>query len=422
MTGTVSLSGGSAVAVDPDQLERLATHAAALAHLMQRDVIGRLLAAARPGPAAAVDPVGAAAVLAHATASLSLAGVVLSDGDGLAGSLRLAAVAYRDADSLDARLQPLLRAVEHAPAAGLAAARGHLQAALVADPGLADAGVQLLTGLDPGLGPIQRLAPTASAHTARGLARLYPDPGPVVAIRPGAATLDRLGPPRSVADLLDDVALCEADDDAGGAVDVRILTGPSGRRVIVDIAGTTSWDVNPLAQSRQASNFATNLRCLANEPGALSAGVRQALRMAGVGSADQIMLVGHSQGGMVAGVLAAELNRDHEFTVSQVVTAGSPIGLAPIPPGTQVLSLENRGDVVPELDGAGNPRRLRWLTAHVNEGAAGVLGRHSIHSYRAGAADFDADQAEAARHWRQQAAGFFDASAVQTTVFQIGRN
>ena len=104
------------------------------------------------------------------------------------------------------------------------------------------------------------------------------------------------------------------------------------------------------------------------------------------------MLVGHSQGGMVAAELAGELNRDHEFTVTHVVTAGSPIGLSPVPSSISVLSLENRGDVVPELDGSDNPARSGWLTARVDQGPPDALKRHSMNSYVAGAADFDADR------------------------------
>ena len=75
------------------------------------------------------------------------------------------------------------------------------------------------------------------------------------------------------------------------------------------------------------------------------------MRDAGIGSDEPVLLVGHSQGGIEAAWIASHSS---EFSVTQVVTAGSPIAvLGDYPAGTQVLSLEHHGDVVPLLDGRG---------------------------------------------------------------------
>jgi pimeloyl-ACP methyl ester carboxylesterase len=63
------------------------------------------------------------------------------------------------------------------------------------------------------------------------------------------------------------------------------------------------------------------------------------------------MLVGHSQGGIAAMNLAA----DPHWHVTDIVTAGSPVGNKRVPPGTRVLRVENRGDPVPLLDGDREP-------------------------------------------------------------------
>src|SRR5436190_30255 len=83
----------------------------------------------------------------------------------------------------------------------------------------------------------------------------------------------------------------------------------------------------------------------AGRPTGYAEGVRSALAAAGAGAGEPVLLVGHSLGGMVA----AELARDPQLTVAGVVTAGSPVGATP--EGIPVLSLENRGDVVPLLSG-----------------------------------------------------------------------
>jgi hypothetical protein len=107
--------------------------------------------------------------------------------------------------------------------------------------------------------------------------------------------------------------------------------------------------------------------------------------------------------------------------VTHLVTAGAPIGLAAVPGSVSVLSLQNRGDVVPELDGADNPRRVNWITAGTARGDNSVPARHSVRSYLAGARDVDASADPALAHWRRTAAGFLSADRVSTQVFQIRR-
>ena len=103
--------------------------------------------------------------------------------------------------------------------------------------------------------------------------------------RPGLATDDLRGPPRSVTDLVRGLAVRAQQDDGGGLIDVRVLDGPAGRRVIVDITGTSIWNVDPLRGTPQATDFGTNLRGLAGQDSVMTRGVRQALRLAGVARA-----------------------------------------------------------------------------------------------------------------------------------------
>jgi len=417
---TVVLRGGAdTIAVDPEQLNALAGRLRQLARFVEHDLLARLLRPRPPGPAAAVDPFGAGEVAARVAWAAAQASILLGGCLSLSASLGLAAQAYREADSVLARGRPLVRAGRHLPAA--LGQLGHGPSAmLVADPELIDGADELIDGLT--LGPVlAAVLPNATAVTSGRLASLYRDGSPTVQRRETAPTADPAGPPRSVSALLGEVAIREDDDAGGGAVDLRLLDGPAGRRVVVDIGGTTSWNLDPLRPSSQVSDFGTNLRALAGQPSVLSRGIRQALRTAGVGPQVPIMLVGHSQGGMVAAELAGELARDHEFTVTHVVTAGSPIGLDRLPSSISVLSLENRGDIVPELDGADNPDRANWITATVDHGDRTALGRHAIGSYLAGAADFDRDRDQAADHWRSGAQGFLEATSVRTVVVRIGR-
>jgi pimeloyl-ACP methyl ester carboxylesterase len=215
--------------------------------------------------------------------------------------------------------------------------------------------------------------------------------------------------------------LRDLHDDGGGAVDVRILSGAGTRRVIVDITGTTEWNFDPRRRTAQASDMSTNLRTLANQSSVFERGVLQALRRAGVRPNEPIMLIGHSQGGMIAARLAAELAAGSEFAVTHLLTAGSPLGLAKVPGSVSVLSLQNHGDLVPELDGAENPRRANWITVQAERGGSSVLGRHSLQSYLAAAGDLDSSADPSLLHWRATAAGFLTAEKVSTQVFQVRR-
>lgn len=417
---TVMLRGGAGtIAVDPDQLDALAGQLDRMAIAVEGQVLVLAADRTRPGPAALADPVGAGEVVAQLGLAAAQAGQLLTGCLALATSLRIAARGYRQVDATAARVLPLVRAAQHLPDA-LARIGDGPAAMLVADPQLADAGGEILTGLTLGASPAV-VRPDAPAVASGRLATLYADGTPTVHFRPEAPTLDVDGPPRSLAGLLRGVAQREEDDLDGGAVGIRLLDGPAGRRVVLDIAGTTSWDLDPTHPSAQVSDFGTNLRALADQPSVLSRGIRQALREAGVGPDVPIMLVGHSQGGMVAAQLAGELSRDREFTVTHVVTAGSPIGLDRLPSSISVLSLENRGDVVPELDGADNPARPNWITATVDHGPRTVLGRHSIDSYVAGADDVDRDPDQAVTQWQSGAADYLTATSVRTLVVHIGR-
>jgi hypothetical protein len=425
VSNAVSVAGGiDSIAADFEQLAALASalDAAAewIAGMLAR--LARCLADPAMIEAAALDPAGAAEIVALAGVATAEAALALAGCQALASGLRLAAGSYRAADELDRRLVPVLVAGYRlpralAPLAGPAAfSSAGWQAALTADPALVDVAVQVLSTAGAGGLPL----PGATARLAGLLATPFPDGPATVTAQPAAPTGDRGGPPRGAADLMRALALRGSHNDGGGSIDVRTLDGAGGRRVIVDITGTTAWNFDPGSPNSQVSDMGTNLRALANRSSVFERGVIQALGQAGVRPGEPIMLVGHSQGGMIAARLAEHLPAAG-FTVTHLVTAGAPIGLAAVPGSVSVLSLQNQGDVVPELDGAQNPRRANWITTRTAHGDGSVLARHSMQSYLAGAFDLDASADPALAYWRRTAAGFLSADRVSTQVFQIRR-
>jgi len=133
----------------------------------------------------------------------------------------------------------------------------------------------------------------------------------------------------------------------------------SASRFIVYVPGTQNLGAvnsNPL-------DMRSNLQLLAGQPSAASRAVDIALRRAGVGPSDQVMLVGYSQGGLIAAQLARQAMAGQlNYRVEQIVTVGSPIGANSADSLPNVLSIENKSDFVHHLDLISNPNAPSWLT------------------------------------------------------------
>jgi hypothetical protein len=332
----------------------------------------------------------------------------------LDGELRLAAAAYETADRLDTAVRDVVLGGLRAIPAFAAAAK---TLAETGDPARA---AQLVVARDPQLADVIVTALGVPSWLA-ALGRTIPD-GHGVVTHPG---LDRTGaavrPPRGLADLLRDLG--QRDGDARhGEIDVRILSLPDrSRRAIVDITGTKSWDPLP---THDVTSLTTNGRALVGDRTAYESGVFAAMRAAGVRRTDKVMLVGHSEGGLVAVNAARDAAASGEFDVSHVITAGAPIGLTAgaVPSGVQVLALENSPDVVPHLDGRANPDRPNVTTVSGSRGDGTILGDHTVAgAYLPLAADADASSDPSIHDFVTSAAGYFRASTVVTHTFQIER-
>jgi hypothetical protein len=366
---------------------------------------------------APLDPVGAARFEATLIAALDGPGGLTWLAARCAATdvgLRAAAAAYLGADRLDERLEPELDAVARAPKAALdAAARlsggdpgGALQKLITDDPQLADLGIGVV-----GAGSV--------AAGARLVGLPFADGRPRVTDLGGD---HGLGAPRSLEDLL--AGLARRDEGRPGEVDVHFLEGGSARtrKVVVDIPGTKDWSL--ALHSGDVTSIATNLRALHGAVTTYERGVLEAMRRAGVGPDDDVLMVGHSEGGMVAVNAARRAAASGEFRVRHVVTAGAPLGLIAgnVPAGVNVLALENDGDVVPHLDGAENPDRLNVTTVTAHRGHGDVIANHSLdEAYLAAARDLDAGDDPSVRAYLRGLAGFLTASTVRTHTYQITR-
>ena len=121
-------------------------------------------------------------------------------------------------------------------------------------------------------------------------------------------------------------------------------------------------------------------------------------------------------------ILAAETG----YNVTDVVTAGSPTAqVADLPAGSNVLSLEQEGDLVPLLDGEPNPPSLEQTTVVVDaHPASGIVAHHDYDVYveAAAAADASAHPSVMSSIESLHEHGFLgSAGQVTSQVFQITR-
>jgi hypothetical protein len=216
-------------------------------------------------------------------------------------------------------------------------------------------------------------------------------PRPLVTPLPTALGTRR---PRSVRDLVEhlhEVAALSGDPDspANGTIEVQTVTAPDGSvRHLLYLPGTDDFNA-PWDQDADVRDLETDLDSISGRPDAYQQGILQALEDAGVGKGEPLLVVGHSLGGMEA---AALLAGHGGYEITDVVTAGSPTAQVPsFPAGSHVLSLEQRGDIVPELDGAPNPDSVEQTTVTFDaDPDGGILAHHSYATYEAGAGLVDA--------------------------------
>jgi len=265
-----------------------------------------------------------------------------------------------------------------------------------------------MLGIDPVHG--------TTGDAAGDLAGLFGDTGHEVTAN--GTDVRHLPPPGSLEDLM--AGLSSTNKGGDGEIDIQVVGNPP--HYIVNLPGTDSWGDDP----GDARDLTANLQLVGGQDTAYSRGIMEAMERAGIPKDAPVMLVGHSQGGMTAAHLAADPEFRERFNVRHVVTAGAPTAQVPaIPTGTQVLSLENTGDVVPLLDGEDNPDAANRTTVRFDGTTGSVGGNHDMGVYtRAGAVvdGYDDPSTEAAIQWMRDDGFFGDGRGpTSTSTYTITR-
>ncbi|HEY0868831.1 MAG TPA: hypothetical protein VGD55_00390 [Acidothermaceae bacterium] len=159
-------------------------------------------------------------------------------------------------------------------------------------------------------------------------------------------------PPSSNSAVLNEVGDLENQPDASVAVQ-RVVGRDGVARYVVALSG-----MRHIVSTPDPEDLVGALGAVVGTHTNYTTCVREALDTALVPIGAQVLLVGHSQGGIVAMDLAGDPGFNGErVRVVQVVAAGSPISSKSVAPGsrTRVLSIENVNDIVTQLDAVDPP-------------------------------------------------------------------
>lgn len=136
----------------------------------------------------------------------------------------------------------------------------------------------------------------------------------------------------------------------GSNGDVRITRVDNGSGTpayVVSIPGTETWSPSAGATGR---DLTANLHLVAGNPTAAAQSVELAMQRANIPAGAPVMLVGHSQGGIIAATLASDPAFVERYGVTNVLTYGAPIDHVAIDPSVRVMQVQHGFDVVPRLD------------------------------------------------------------------------
>lgn len=197
--------------------------------------------------------------------------------------------------------------------------------------------------------------------------------------------------------------------------------------------GSVSWQVFiPGTQTADApwggqtpNDWASNLQIYARQESAASAAVIAAMRTAGVGTGEPVLLAGHSQGGLVAADLAARAEVQAEFSIDSVVSVGAPVSHIDVPEGVAALHLEHTDDLVAGVDDGANPISGNRTTVRRDVTAdragwwppGGVWESHDVPAYTETARLADASTDPAVRNWFTASAAMLNSQASVTSTY-----
>lgn len=203
-------------------------------------------------------------------------------------------------------------------------------------------------------------------------------------------------------------------DLANGTIRIESWVEGGRRHFIVYLPGTQDW--SPIV-GRNPINLPSNFQAFAGLNADSLTALRLALSKVGATTGDEIIMVAHSQGGLVAANLA---QHPSGFNVSSILSFGAPmVGVGALA-GTAVLALENRTDAVPLLAGKANPLTANWVTVQGSTNQLGVAA-HNLSGYGPTATAVDKSSKKSVAAARRKLLAKLKAKRVKVQLVKVAR-
>ncbi|MHA7305577.1 hypothetical protein ACX80E_10075 [Arthrobacter sp. TMN-49] len=210
-----------------------------------------------------------------------------------------------------------------------------------------------------------------------------------------------------------------------GSISVVQVGRPDGTIAwVVHLPGTEDWStidsVNPFDMEGNVEALtAAGQQQFQQERILVQELIRAALKTAGATPAQEVLITGHSGGGIHAAAAAASPAFLVDVNVKMVVIAGAPAKNQHVQPGIAVLDLQNEHDIVTAADFGAPPAEPNWVTvtshrpnALEGEDLGSVLAQaHSVENYVEDAAALDSSQDRAIVDMRERLAVFLGVGA-----------
>ena len=272
----------------------------------------------------------------------------------------------------------------------------------------------------------------ANAATGQDL-HVFDDGSPSVgAPHPAAGQVTR---PQDLGDLVHGVIDADsAKSDTQGNIRITSVTHDGQTSYVVSVPGTAEW--SPATAGQTPLDLTGNLVPMSGGSSTAMQDVQLAMQAAGIPSDAPVMLVGHSQGGIITSHLASDPSFMSQYNVTSMMTYGSPIDTSHIDPRVSTLALQHATDPVPRLDLGGysmpapgvlvpgpDQPGVTTLTLHDVDGAGAGFDQHGGALYERSLDHPSAAEAQVLQQYRQQFSGFLaqDGDQVSAVDVPIGR-
>ncbi|MFV0633056.1 hypothetical protein [Demequina sp.] len=261
---------------------------------------------------------------------------------------------------------------------------------------------------------------SAAASLARIIDHFSGEPALIAVTR---ADPPAVGPITALGDLGDLLVALDGHHPRGVTVD-KVLQADGTYAWIVTIPGTG----DTVGANGEVFDIEGNLVAVDGSASDATEMVLLAMEQAGIAAHEPVMLVGHSQGGIVAGTIAVASKATARFNVTTVVTAGTPLAAMDRNPKVQYAEFRNGPDPTWAAGGFDEPPRANETViaadtrissdAALAEESHTLIGAHQAQTYAAIMAQAELSESTSLDDFMAASSEFFAGDLEQRVMFE----